>query len=126
MLSIWRMGSASTYLLHLEAVNLLLVTCSSQLYTPLTAAPPGTHPFTEALLQQRDLAVPAVESLLRRWVGRPPLPARAPLALPTRGRGVMRFVRRAAGEAPGVERLGSLWQTGVWVAWAADMQVAWL
>ena len=38
-----------TYLLHLEAMNLLLVLLSTQLYSPSAASEPGAHPFTEVL-----------------------------------------------------------------------------
>ena len=44
-----------TYVLRWEAVNLLLVMASTQLYTPTATAALGAHPFTTALLEQHDL-----------------------------------------------------------------------
>jgi hypothetical protein len=47
--------SPAMHLLHLEVTHLLLVMTSTQLYTPTAAAFPGAHPFTESILEQRDL-----------------------------------------------------------------------
>lgn len=47
--------SAAAYLLEWELVNLLIVMMSTQLYTPTATAAPQAHPFTAAILEQRDL-----------------------------------------------------------------------
>lgn len=57
--------SASIYPLLLEALRLMLVLSSTQLYTPGTAAPPGSHPFLEALNGQPELAAPLASALLQ-------------------------------------------------------------
>ena len=36
-------------------MNLLIVMMSTQLYTPTAMAAPQAHPFTAAILEQRDL-----------------------------------------------------------------------
>ena len=55
----------ATYLVRLEAVRLLIVLVSSQLYSPLAAGPPEAHPFTTALMQQPDLAAGLVQVHIR-------------------------------------------------------------
>ena len=95
-----------TYLLHLELVNLLLVLASTQLYVPGSVGEAGTHPFTESLMAQPQLAPPLVQCLLSHYIAHAPLPARAPVYRlpPTERPGVFRLVRSAAGmvsAAPG-------------------------
>ena len=62
-------------MLRWEAVNLLLVMASTQLYTPTATAAAGAHPFTAALLAQHEL----VPGLLQVWpealVGAPACPS---------------------------------------------------
>ena len=48
------------YLLQLEVVHLLLVLCSTQLFTPSARSALGAHPFVDAIMQVGD----------RRAVGR--------------------------------------------------------
>lgn len=43
--------SAGNYLVQLEVVQLLLVLCSTQLFTPSARAFLGGHPFIEAIMQ---------------------------------------------------------------------------
>lgn len=43
--------STGNYLLQLEAVQLLLVMCSTQLFTPQARGQLGEHPFLEAIMQ---------------------------------------------------------------------------
>ena len=47
--------SAAAYLLDWELLNLLLAMMSTQLYTPTAVAAPNAHPFTAAILEQKDL-----------------------------------------------------------------------
>ena len=49
------MCSSAAYVLEWELVNLLIVVMSTQLYTPTAMAAPQAHPFTAAILEQRDL-----------------------------------------------------------------------
>lgn len=53
--------SDDKYVLRLEALHLLLVMCSTQLYTPAAAALPGAHPLTEAILRESHLAGPLLQ-----------------------------------------------------------------
>ena len=55
-LSDMRVPPRAAYLVRLEAVQLLVVLTSSQLYSSQAAGPPEAHPFTTALMQQPDLA----------------------------------------------------------------------
>jgi hypothetical protein len=88
------------YLVLLEAVLLLLVCASTQLYTQQTAAPLGSHPLLEGLMGQQQSAAALVTALLQLVVTRPPLPAQLQLYTPPEGgTGVMRLVRTAAGRA---------------------------
>ena len=43
------------YLLDWELLNLLIVMMSTQLYTPSAMTAPQAHPFTAAILEQKDL-----------------------------------------------------------------------
>lgn len=43
--------SAGDYLVQLEVVHLLLVLCSTQLFTQSAAAQLGAHPFLDAIMQ---------------------------------------------------------------------------
>ena len=54
----------ASYLVRLEAVQLLVVLISSQLYSPAAAGPADAHPFTAALMQQPDLAPGLVQVCL--------------------------------------------------------------
>ena len=56
--------SAAAYLLDWELVNLLIVMMSTQLYTPTAMAAPQAHPFTDAILEQRDLVPGLLQVLL--------------------------------------------------------------
>ena len=56
--------SAAAYLLDWELVNLLIVMMSTQLYTPTAMAAPQAHPFTAAILEQRDLVPGLLQVLL--------------------------------------------------------------
>eukprot|EP00887_Chlorella_sp_A99_P007913 scaffold12.g7913.t1 len=82
--------------LQLEAVQLLLVLCSSQLYSPSPRAQLGQHPFLEVLMQQRDLANHVVEALLQLFVAGPAVPLSLKIYVPTDTRAVLRVVRSAA------------------------------
>lgn len=88
------------YLVLLEAILLLLVCASTQLYTQQTATPLGSHPLLEALMGQQQSAVALVTALLQLIVLRAPQPAELTLFKPATegGTGVMRLVRTAAGE----------------------------
>lgn len=92
--------SERNYLLMLEALKLLVVCCSTQLYTSSVAAPQGTHPIMEAIMDQQPAAGPVVTALLKLITQRVPLPARAALYSPEAQSktGVLQFVRSAAGE----------------------------
>jgi hypothetical protein len=48
-----RSHDEASYLLVLEALSLLVVSCSTQLYSTSTAAPPGAHPLADALMEQK-------------------------------------------------------------------------
>ncbi|CAI7879479.1 unnamed protein product [Closterium sp. NIES-53] len=91
--------SATKYLLHLEAVNLLIVMMSTQLHaSPAVAFNTDAHLFVEAAMNQHDLAVPFVSRLLHMFVARMPVPPRVPFyvaSLSTR-QGVLRRVGSAA------------------------------
>ncbi|GJP29574.1 hypothetical protein CLOM_g17551 [Closterium sp. NIES-68] len=91
--------SATKYLLHLEAVNLLIVMMSTQLHaSPAVAFNTDAHLFVEAAMNQHDLAVPFVARLLHMFVARMPVPPRVPFyvaSLSTR-QGVLRRVGSAA------------------------------
>lgn len=88
-----------SYLVVMEVLLLLVICCSSQLYTQQTYAPPDTHPILEAIMDQQSSAVPLVTVLLQLVVSRPPLPPKVHLYKPqdTSGYTVMRLVRSAAG-----------------------------
>ncbi len=88
-----------TYLLHLEVMNLLLVMLSTQLFSPSATAEAGAHPFTEVLMDGEEGASGLVLLLLKHFIERRPLPANAPVFKPPsqQQRGVLRFVRSAAG-----------------------------
>lgn len=89
-----------SYLVLLEAVLLLLVCCSTQLNTQQTAAPLGSQPLLEALMQQQQSASALVGALLQLVVARQPLPPKLQLYVPAAdgsGTTVMRLVRTAAG-----------------------------
>lgn len=94
------------YLVLLEAVLLLLVCASTQLYTQQTAAPLGSHPLLEGLMGQQQSAAALVTALLQLVVSRPPQPSQLALYTPPAegGTSVMRLVRTAAGEG---ERAGA-------------------
>uniref|UniRef100_A0A383WDY4 Dymeclin n=1 Tax=Tetradesmus obliquus TaxID=3088 RepID=A0A383WDY4_TETOB len=88
-----------SYLVLLEAVLLLLVCCSTQLNTQQTAAPLGSQPLLEALMQQQQSASALVGALLQLVVARQPLPPKLQLYVPAAdgsGTTVMRLVRTAA------------------------------
>ena len=87
------------YLVLLEAVLLLLVCASTQLYTQQTAAPVGSHPLLEGLMGQQQSAAALVTALLQLTVMRPPQPPQLALYAPPAegGTSVMRLVRTAAG-----------------------------
>lgn len=89
------------YLVLLEAVLLLLVCSSTQLYTQETSAPLGSHPLLEGLMGQQQSAAALVTALLQLVVSRPQQPAQLTLYTPPAegSTGVMRLVRTAAGEA---------------------------
>ena len=55
--------SAAAYLLDWELLNLLMAMMSTQLYTPTAVAAPNAHPFTAAILEQKDL-VPGLLQVL--------------------------------------------------------------
>jgi hypothetical protein len=95
------------YLVLLEAVLLLLVCASTQLHTQQTAAPLGSHPLLEGLMQQQQSAAALVTALLQLVVSRPQQPAHLQLYVPPAdsGTGVMRLVRTAAGEVIDWKRL---------------------
>lgn len=86
-------------------MNLLLVMLSTQLYSPSATAEAGAHPFTEVLMDGEDSACRLVLLLLQHFVARRALPANAPIFKPPsqQQRGVLRFVRSAAGDAPSVD-----------------------
>ncbi|KAF8072811.1 dym [Scenedesmus sp. PABB004] len=87
-----------SYLVLLEAVLLLLVCASTQLYSQQTAAPLGSQPLLEALMEQEQSAAALAGALLRLVVARAPLPPKLALHAPAPGGGtsVMRLVRTAA------------------------------
>lgn len=89
-----------SYLVLLEAVLLLLVCASTQLYTQETAAPVGSQPLLEALMEQQQSAQALVGALLQLVVARQPLPPKVHVFTPaTDGSNtVMKLVRTAAGE----------------------------
>lgn len=95
------------YLVLLEAVLLLLVCASTQLYTQQTAAPLGSHPLLEGLMGQQQSAAALVTALLQLVVTRPPQPPQLQLYTPPAegSTGVMRLVRTAAGEGLGAAAL---------------------
>lgn len=93
--------SGPLYLLHVETINLLLVLCSTQLYSTSASAPVGTHPFIDALMQQQPLAAPVVQLTLQHYSSRPPLPPYLQLWSPSPDaddKGVLKLVRSAAGQ----------------------------
>lgn len=80
-------------------MNLLLVMLSTQLYSPSATAEAGAHPFTEVLMDGEESASKLILLLLQHFVERRALPPNAPVFKPlSQGqRGVLRFVRSAAG-----------------------------
>lgn len=84
---------------HLEAVQLLLVMASTQLYSPTATGHWGAHPLTEAMLTQADLVPGVVQRLLQHAIERQPLPPHAPVytLAPGDRPSVLRLVRSAAG-----------------------------
>lgn len=92
-------SDAMAYLVLLEAVLLLLVCASTQLYTQQTAAPLGSHPLLEGLMGQQQSAAALVTALLQLVVVRAPQTAQLQLYTPPAegSTGVMRLVRTAAG-----------------------------
>ena len=93
--------SGQLYLLHVETINLVLVLCSTQLYSTSASAPLGTHPFIDALMQQRLLAAPLVQMALDHYTSRPPLPPNLQLWSPSPNadnKGMLKLVRSAAGQ----------------------------
>ncbi len=94
-----RSHSAESYVVVQEVLQLLLVCCSTQLYTQTTAAPPDSHPFLEAMVQQPAAAVPFMTALLQLIVARTAPPPGAALYVPQQqgsGRSVTHMVRTAA------------------------------
>ena len=90
--------SKRSYVVQLEAVHLLLVLLSSQLYTPLASAPPEAQPLSTAIMRQADLAPSIVQLLLRHYTEGQPLPPGAQVHAPDDGTpSVIRFVTSAAG-----------------------------
>lgn len=91
-------SDAMAYLVLLEAVLLLLVCASTQLYTQQTAAPLGSHPLLEGLMGQQQSAAALVTALLQLIVARPQQPQQLQLYRPPDegSSGVMRLVRTAA------------------------------
>lgn len=90
-----------SYLVLLEAVILLMVCTSTQLYTQQTAAPVGSHPLLEALMEQQQSTPALTEALLQLVVQGQPPPQKLVLytpALNTPGTSVMHLVRTAAGK----------------------------
>ncbi|KAK9806635.1 hypothetical protein WJX73_002684 [Symbiochloris irregularis] len=89
---------ARTYMMHLEAVQLLLVMASTQLYSPLPTGHWGAHPFTDAIMEQTDLVAPLLQRLLQHYIDRLPLPPHAAVYVPPPAArpGVLRLVRSAA------------------------------
>ena len=81
-------------------MNLLLVMLSTQLYSPSATADAGGHPFTEVLMDDEESASKLVLLLLQHFVERRALPSNAPVFKPPsqQQRGVLRFVRSAAGK----------------------------
>lgn len=102
------------YLVLLEAVLLLLVCASTQLYTQQTAAPLGSHPLLEGLMGQQQSAAALVTALLQLIVTRPQQPAQLQLYVPPAegSTGVMRLVRTAAGGLMPGEFWGEQWSEG--------------
>eukprot|EP00884_Botryococcus_braunii_P022735 jgi/Botrbrau1/9145/Bobra.160_3s0018.1 len=90
--------SDDLYVFHLELLHLLLVMCSTQLYTPAATALPGAHPLTEALMRESDLSGPLLQVLLSDYVERRAQPLRASIYIPPAKNqgGVFRIVRSAA------------------------------
>lgn len=68
----------STYLLHLEVVNLLLVAMSTQLHSGPSPGPKDVHPFIDAaMVQESALVGPFVRRLLISYITRVPAPLNA-------------------------------------------------
>ncbi|GMH33193.1 hypothetical protein BSKO_01027 [Bryopsis sp. KO-2023] len=89
--------SGPAYLLQLEAVRLLLVGCSTQLFIPLVSAPEGTHPVTDNLMKHGDVAGAILQTLMGWFVQRPVVPAGVSVfKRPENQQGVLRYVRSAA------------------------------
>eukprot|EP00252_Welwitschia_mirabilis_P020819 TRINITY_DN5186_c0_g2_i1.p1 TRINITY_DN5186_c0_g2~~TRINITY_DN5186_c0_g2_i1.p1 ORF type:complete len:724 (+),score=122.40 TRINITY_DN5186_c0_g2_i1:15-2186(+) len=90
----------STYFLHLEVVNLLLVAMSTQLHSGPAAGPEDIHPFLDAAMRQENSLVgPFVRRLLLSYITQIPASASPGYSLGnTRGdqAGVLRKVGSAA------------------------------
>ena len=100
--------SKRSYVVQLEAVHLLLVLLSSQLYTPLASAPPEAQPLSTAIMRQADLAPSIVQLLLRHYTEGQPLPPGAQVHAPDDGTpSVIRFVTSAAGAGSLAVRLSA-------------------
>jgi hypothetical protein len=86
------------YTLLLECAQLLLGLGSSALYSPSARGQLGQHPFLDAMMQQRDLANPTVEALLRYFIAAPAVPLSEKIVryMPTDTRSVLKIVRTAA------------------------------
>lgn len=89
-----------SYLVLLEAVLLLLICTSTQLYTQQTAAPVGSQPLLEALMEQQQCTPALTGALLQLVAQWQPQPQKLQLYMPAANTGasVLRLVRTAAGQ----------------------------
>ncbi|KAK3264202.1 hypothetical protein CYMTET_27043 [Cymbomonas tetramitiformis] len=71
--------SKSTYLLHLEVLNLLLVMTSTQLTSAPGTSGHETHPFLAAMMAETELAPMVLQALLTHYIERTPAPPNIPL-----------------------------------------------
>uniref|UniRef100_A0A7S3VLV0 Dymeclin n=1 Tax=Dunaliella tertiolecta TaxID=3047 RepID=A0A7S3VLV0_DUNTE len=88
--------SEANHVLLYEAVQLLLVSASSQVFCPVVVSPVGNHPMLEAMLIQHQFAPQVMQRLLQLLIRRPPPPSDGSLYLGRTTSGVTRLAKSAA------------------------------
>ncbi|KAF5838498.1 Dyggve-Melchior-Clausen syndrome protein-domain-containing protein [Dunaliella salina] len=88
--------SEANHVLLYEAVQLLLVSASSQVFCPVVVSPPGNHPMLETMLMQHQFAPQLIQRLLQLLIRRPPPPSDGSLYQGRTSSGVTRLAKSAA------------------------------
>eukprot|EP00899_Mesostigma_viride_P025984 jgi/Mesvir1/6570/Mv25657-RA.1 len=88
--------TSGSYLLHLEAINALLVLSSTQLYSAMHVS---THGMLDIAMEQSDIAAHVVQRLLTHYTTRTAAPARLPLYTPPPVKAKVGYLRRVSSAA---------------------------